>query len=333
MLLIKTYTIFDSIKIKPPYKITSDILSSVVSISEKLGEVKTAHLNQAPAELRRENRIKTIQSSLEIEGNTMTVEQITDLLNNKRVLAPQKDIQEVKNAVKLYNQLDKLNPYSLTSLLKAHKLLMTGLIDEAGKLRRSDVGIAKGDTIAHIAPPPHLVKFQIENLLQYAEDESEPILIRSCVFHYEFKFIHPFLDGNGRMGRLWQTLLLRQEYPVFEYLPIETLIKKSQAEYYEVLSKCDKQGVSTLFIEYMLIIIDEALEELLSLQRVKLIAKDRINIFRNTIKAESFSRKEYMLHFKDISSATASRDLREATKNGELTKMGDGRVTTYKFVL
>ncbi len=317
---------------KPPYKITSKILALVVSASEKLGEIKTAYLNQPPAELRRQNRIKTIQSSLEIEGNTMTVEQITALLNNKRVLAPQKDIQEVRNAIQVYDHLDKYNPYSLSSLLQAHKALMAGLINTPGELRRTSVGIAKGDVIAHLAPPPHLVKSQIEELLKYAKNDSDILLIKSCVFHYEFEFIHPFLDGNGRMGRLWQTLLLRQEYPVFDYLPIESLIKKTQSEYYDILSKCDKQSESTLFIEYMLKIIDEALEELLSSQPINLIGEDRIRLFKDIIRDDPFSRKDYMRHFKDISSSTASRDLREATENSILEKKGDGRMTTYRFI-
>ena len=322
----------DSINMKPPYKITSKILSLIASVSEKLGEVKTAYLNQPPAELRKQNRIKTIQSSLEIEGNTMTVEQITALLNNKHVLAPQKDIQEVRNAIQVYDQLDKYKAYSLTSLCHAHKVLMSGLVDNPGELRKTSVGIAKGDQIAHLAPPSHLVKSQIEELLKYAKSDSDILLVRSCVFHYEFEFIHPFIDGNGRMGRLWQTVLLRQEYPVFDYLPIETLIKKTQTEYYEVLSMCDKQGESTLFIEYMLKIINEALEELLSSQPVNLIGEDRIEHFRDIIKGESFSRKDYMRHFKDISSATASRDLREATAKYILEKKGDGRLTTYIFI-
>lgn len=317
---------------KPPYKITSKILLRIASISEKIGEVKTAYLHLPPAELRRQNRIKTIQASLEIEGNTLSIEQVTAILDNKRVIAPQKDIQEVKNAIDTYDQLDKYNPYSITSLCEAHKLLMLGLVDNAGQIRTSSVGIAKGDEIAHIAPPAHLVKDQIKELLSYTKNDSDLLLIKSCVFHYEFEFIHPFLDGNGRMGRLWQTVLLRQEYPVFEYLPIETLIKHKQKDYYNTLAKCDKLGESTLFIEFMLNIIDEALEELLSSQPVNLKSDDRVKLFQSIIKDQSFSRKEYMRHFKDISSATASRDLREATEKGILEKKGDGRLTTYQFI-
>ena len=306
-------------------------MSLIASISEKIGEVKTAYLNLPPADLRRENRIKTIQSSLEIEGNTLSIEQVTALLDNKRIIAPQKDIQEVRNAINAYSQLSTFKPYSITSLCEAHKLLMVGLVDNADHLRTSNVGIAKGDEIAHMVPPPHLIKEQLKVLLSYVKNHSDLLLIKSCVFHYEFEFIHPFLDGNGRVGRLWQTVLLRQQYPVFEFLPIETLIKHKQQEYYSTLAKCDKLGESTSFIEFMLGIIDEALEALLSSQPSTISGEDRDNLFQAIIKEHSFSRKEYMRHFKGISSATASRDLREATTKGILNKMGDGRNTVYRY--
>ena len=318
---------------RPPYIITTKILSLVASISEKVGEVKTVYLNLPPAELRRENRIKTIQSSLHIEGNTLSIDQVTALLDNKRVIASQKDIQEVRNAINTYNQLDKFNAYSFTSLCEAHKLLMFGLVDNAGQIRTSNVGIAKGDEIAHIAPPAHLIKEQLKTLLNYAKNDSDLLLIKSCVFHYEFEFIHPFRDGNGRMGRLWQTVLLRQEYPVFEFLPIETLIKYKQQEYYDTLAQCDTLGQSTLFIEFMLSIIDEALEELLLSQPATISGEDRVNLFQSIIKENPFARKEYMRHFKNISTTTASRDLREATEKGILNKTGDGRNTMYKYVM
>lgn len=321
----------DTIIMKPPYKITPFILEKIASISEKIGEVKTAYLLQPPAELRKRNRIKTIQSSLEIEGNTLTVEQVTAIIDNKRVLAPEKDILEVKNAVETYKQLNTYKPYSLTSVYKAHKVLMSGLVRNAGQLRTTNVGIEKGSEIVHIAPPAHLVKQQLEELLDYIKNDSDLLLIKSCVFHYEFEFIHPFTDGNGRMGRLWQTVILRQQYPVFDYLPIETLIKNKQADYYNILAKSDKQGESTLFIEFMLAIIDLALEELLSSQPVHLKSEDRITLFKSIIGDNQFTRKDYMRHFKDISTATASRDLKEATKSNILEKIGDGRMTKYKF--
>lgn len=320
----------DSI-MKPPYKITPLVLSKIASISEKVGEVKTAYLLQPPTELRKRNRIKTIQSSLEIEGNTMTEEQITALINNKRVLAPEKDILEVRNAIITYEQLDVFKPYNLNSLLKAHKLLMHGLVDNAGKLRGKGVGIVKGNETIHVAPPADRVKSLIEELLDYAANDKDLLLIKSCVFHYEFEFIHPFMDGNGRMGRLWQTVLLRQQYPVFDYLPIEALIKNQQLNYYNVLAKADKLGESTPFIEFMLTIIEQALEDLLSTQPITLKGEDRIQLFKTIIGENSFSRKDYMRHFKDIASATASRDLREGTEKDILEKIGDGRLTMYRY--
>ncbi|MFV0417843.1 MAG: Fic family protein [Dysgonomonas sp.] len=316
---------------KPPYKITPLVLSKIASISEKVGEVKTAYLLQPPTELRKRNRIKTIQSSLEIEGNTMTEEQITALINNKRVLAPEKDILEVRNAIITYEQLDVFKPYNLNSLLKAHKLLMHGLVDNAGKLRGKGVGIVKGNETIHVAPPADRVKSLIEELLDYAANDKDLLLIKSCVFHYEFEFIHPFMDGNGRMGRLWQTVLLRQQYPVFDYLPIEALIKNQQLNYYNVLAKADKLGESTPFIEFMLTIIEQALEDLLSTQPITLKGEDRIQLFKTIIGENSFSRKDYMRHFKDIASATASRDLREGTEKDILEKIGDGRLTMYRY--
>ena len=316
---------------KPPYRITSVIVHKVASISEKIGALNTVSMIAASTQLRKENRIKTIQASLEIEGNTLTVEQITALLENKRVLAPQKDIQEVKNVIEVYDQFDKFDAFSFTSVCDAHRILMKGLVDNAGRIRTTSVGIVKGNEIAHIAPPAHLVEYQLKELLAYAEDDEDHLLIRSCVFHYEFEFIHPFEDGNGRMGRLWQTVLLRSNYPVFDYLPIETLIKDQQQRYYDTLAKCDQSGDSTLFIEFMLEIIDEALNDILCEQPVHIKANDRIDLFKRVIGSELFSRKDYMMHYKGLSSATASRDLKDATEKGLLIKQGEGRTTLYRF--
>jgi len=397
---------------KPPYSVTPRMLELVAMISEKLGEVKGAYLHRPPAELRKRNRIKTIHSSLEIEGNTLSVEQITALLDGKRVLAPEKDILEVRNAIKVYDALATFKPFSLTSMLGAHKILMTGLVERAGELRGSTVGIVKGGQVAHIAPPADIVRALLTGLLDYLKSDPDIMLIKSCVFHYEFEFIHPFTDGNGRMGRLWQTVILRQYNPVFEFLPVETLIRKRQREYYDALERSDKSGHSTPFIEFMLEVVADSLEELLGMQNVTLTAADRIELFRREMlgryaaigsevtdasavtdggevadgsvadgsevsdegevsdgresgsKGESanvgggsegrsgsmlgdgtegrfgsilgvgsgrFSRADYIRHFKTISTATATRDLRAATENGILEKFGDGRSTEYKF--
>ena len=317
--------------VRPPYTITDKIVALVASISEKIGEINATHLYKPATELRKKNRIKTIQSSLEIEGNTLTEEQITALLENKRVIAPQKDILEIQNAIKVYEQLNTFNPFQLRDLEKAHAILMNGLIDNAGKLRTTNVGIVKGSKVEHIAPSGTMVNGLMKDLFQYLKKDNDLILIKSCVFHYEFEFMHPFLDGNGRMGRLWQTLILMQQYPVFEFLPVESLIKQKQSDYYNKLSKSDKKGNSTPFIEFMLEIISESLDELLHSQSITLRTEDRIYLFRDKIGENSFSRKEYMQHFKNISAPTASRDLKWAVEKNLLTKSGQLRLTQYQF--
>lgn len=316
---------------KPPYEITSKTLTLIATISEQIGAINAAHLNKPPTELRKKNRIKTIQSSLEIEGNTLTVEQITDLLDNKRVLAPQKDILEVKNAIAVYEQLSEFDVYSLDSLCQAHEILMKNLVDNPGKLRTSSVGIVKGSQIAHLAPPGEMVSPLMKDLFNYLKNDDDLLLLKSCVFHYEFEFIHPFVDGNGRMGRLWQTLILKEHSPAFEFLPIETLIKEKQQEYYQVLGTSDSQGSSTVFIEFMLEIIRDALADLLKYQNFSLTNTDRISHFKDRIGSELFSRQEYLRNFKEISPATASRDLKLAVDNGILEKQGDKNTAKYRF--
>lgn len=316
---------------KPPYQITGKILKLVASISEKIGEVNAAHLSKPPTELRRKNRIKSIHSSLEIEGNTLTIEQITAIVGNKRVIGPKKDILEVKNAIAVYDFLDQLNPYYFNSFLEAHKILMNGLIESAGKLRSKPVGIVKGAEVAHLAPPSEMLKPLMNDLFDYLKNDDDLVLIKSCVFHYEMEFIHPFMDGNGRMGRLWQTLILRNTYPVFEFLPIEALIKERQEQYYESLGKSDKAGESTVFIEFMLEIILESLMDLLRIQNVSLRNIDRINLFKPIVKNDYFTRKDYLKNFREIALATASRDLKFAVENGLIEKLGDKNTARYRF--
>ena len=317
---------------KPPYQITDKILNLIVSISEKLGEVNANHLHKPPTELRKKNRIKTIQSSLEIEGNTLTEEQITALLNNERVIAPQKDILEVQNAVKVYEKLKEFNPNSLKDLQVAQSILMHGLIEGSGKFRTKNVGIVKGSKVEHLAPSGSMVNGLMKDLFTYLKMDNEILLIKSCVFHYEFEFIHPFLDGNGRMGRLWQTLILMQKYPVFEYLPVESLIKENQNHYYKALGASDKLGESTPFVEFMLALILQALNNLFASQNVNITAQDRIELFKDLIGIKDFSRKDYLLSYKFISQATASRDLKWAVDTQLLEKFGDKRNTKYRYV-
>ena len=316
---------------KPPYTITRKILKLVSSISEKIGEINAVHLDRPTTELRKQNRIKTIHSTLVIEGNTLTIEQITDILENKRVVGPKKDIQEVKNAILLYKNLGKWDPYSIDSFCKAHAVLMKGLIDAPGKFREKSVGILKGSQVSHIAPPSKMLRTLMQNLFEYLKNEDELILIKSCVFHYEMEFIHPFLDGNGRMGRLWQTLILKQAYPFFEYLPLESSIKEHQAQYYQALSYSDQKGESTVFIEFMLQVIEESLSRLLKVQNVTLKNIDRIEMYKSVIESAYFTRKDYLKNFREISVATASRDLKYAVENHILEKIGDKNTTRYRY--
>jgi len=316
------------VSMKPPYEITPKILKLITSISEKIGEVNANYLTKQSPQLRKQNRIKTIHSSLKIEGNTLTEEQITALIENKRVIGPEKDVLEVLNAIKVYEKLDSYNFSSDKSFLKAHLELMNGLIESAGKYRTQGVGIVKGTIVEHIAPPfdnvPHLMK----DLFEYLKDSDELTLIKSCVFNYEMEFIHPFLDGNGRMGRLWQTLILMSEYAVFEFLPFEALISKTQDDYYKSLALSDKSGKSTIFIEYMLDVIEKSLKNLLNYNNRVLKDIDRLEYFLN-LGIKEFNRKDYMNVFKDLSSATASRDLKKGVEMNRLESIGKLNKTKY----
>ncbi len=313
---------------KPPYDITPKILKLIRSISEKIGEVNANYLSKQSPQLRKQNRIKTIHSSLKIEGNTLTEEQITALIENKRIVGPQKDVLEVLNAITVYEKLDKYDFLSEKSFLKAHQKLMTGLISNPGKYRKQGVGIVKGTKLEHLAPPYKNLPYLMKDLFKYLKDPDELTLIKSCVFHYEMEFIHPFLDGNGRMGRLWQTLILLSEYPIFEFLPFETLISKTQKDYYKSLASSDKLGKSTFFIEYMLRVIDQSLESILTYNNRILKDTDRLEHFI-TLGIKLFMRKDYMNVFKDLSSATASRDLKKGVELKMFKSIGNKNKTEY----
>ncbi|MES2629905.1 MAG: Fic family protein [Bacteroidota bacterium] len=312
---------------KPPYTITPVIVELIASVSEKIGEVNANYLDKQSPTLRKQNKIKTIQSSLQIEGNTLSEEQITALIENKRVIGPEKDVLEVLNAIQVYEDLFQFDPLSEPSFLKAHKILMSGLIAGAGSYRKKGVGIVHGSQVAHVAPPAENVPFLMKDLFDYLRSDEIP-LIQSCVFHYEMEFIHPFADGNGRMGRLWQTMILVQKYAVFEFLPFETLISETQSHYYKALSLSDKAGNSTPFIEYMLTIIDRSLSNLLSFNNRSFTQSDRIAYFIKS-SGKKFSRKDYMKVFKDISTATATRDLRKAEELNLVKRQGELNKTIY----
>ncbi len=317
----------------PPFNITSNILKYVSEISIIIGQLEGMTLPEVSIDLRRKNRIRTIFSSLVIEGNQLTKEQVTAVLDGKPVIGRKKDIQEVKNAIVAYDRMSEYKPYSLKSFLNAHQIMLKHLDDDAGNIRTSNVGIFKEDVVAHVAPKYTMVPQLIDDLFLFLKKNKDiHMLILSSIFHYEVEFIHPFKDGNGRIGRLWQSVLLTSWNPIFEFLPIESLIRQNQDMYYNVLGECDKQGDSTLFIDFMLSIILATLKEYIDqLKPQPLSSSDRLKLYKKKINNLSFSRKDYLKHFKTLSTATASRDLKKGIDDKLLIKSGSKNTTTYRY--
>lgn len=318
---------------KPPFVLTPKIFNLVSSVQELVGELKNVDVKKPSIKLRKENKIKTIRHSLAIEGNTLSEEQITALIEKKRVVGPSKQVQEVLNALDLYEKKSNLNPLIEKDLLKSHKILMNGLVPSAGKYRSGNVGILKGKKIGHVAPQAKFIPKLMNDLFSYIKTEKEiSFLLKACIFHYELEFIHPFEDGNGRMGRLWQQLLLMKHADIFEYLSIETLIHQEQKRYYKVLEECDRAGDCTTFIEFSLELILKSLENFKQVYRpTKILGEDRLLLAREHFKTNSFSRKDYLSIFTDISTATASRDLQKGVEEKSLQKTGDKALAIYRF--
>lgn len=318
----------------PPFTLSNKIVTLISSISEEMGRIEASQLVIPSLRLRKQNRIKTIQATLAIEGNTLTLEQMTAVLEGKKVLGPKKEILEVQNAINLYEKVTDFKLGSIKDFLKAHKILMKSLVASAGKFRDKNVGVLKGSKVSHVAPKPRLVPELMDKLFKWAKVERElHPLIKSCVVHYEIEFIHPFEDGNGRMGRFWQSVILAKYDPIFLYLPIESLIRKNQKKYYQVLENCDRAGDSTLFIEFSLSLILASLKEFSEgIKGVVLDSVDRLNKARIHFEKKIFSRKSYMVLFKNISSATASRDLKKGLEEKVLEKSGQGNQTRYRFI-
>ena len=252
---------------KPPFHMTDKMISLIAEISEQVGRITVLQKGTISPHLRRENRIRTIHASLTIEHNSLSLEQVTAIIDGKRVLGNPNEIQEVQNAYEAYELMLRLTPSSVDDLLKAHKLMMNGLVPEKGKFRSGGVGVFDGEVLIHLAPPAEFVPEHIHNLFTwYQQSELHP-LIKSAVFHYEFEFIHPFADGNGRMGRMWHSLLLSKWKELFFWLPIEELIQSRQKEYYDALGAADKQADSAGFVELMLEIIRDSLESVTAVGR------------------------------------------------------------------
>ncbi|MCQ2211594.1 MAG: Fic family protein [Paludibacteraceae bacterium] len=264
---------------KPPFNITNEMLMTTISITEKIGKIEAYESLKRMPVLRRNNKIKSIHSSLVIEANSLSLDEVRDVIAGKTVIGPQKEIQEVKNAYDAYEMINKFDGYSEKDLLKAHGIMTYLIENESGKYRNHAEGVFDGKKIIFIAPPHELVPNLMSDLFYWLKNDNDvPILIKSCIFHYEFVFIHPFGDGNGRTARLWQNVLLTKWNPIFEYIPIESKIQKYQNEYYDSIAMCHKNGNSNAFIEFMLKMIDETLDEVI--QGVKRESKnisDQVN--------------------------------------------------------
>ena len=319
---------------KPPFAITNSILNKIAQIGELVGQVNAvAGLTTNPM-LRRTNRIRTIYSSLAIEQNTLSLEQVTAVLSGKRVIAPPKDIAEVKNAYEIYEMMDSLNPYSVDDLLNAHAVLTRGLTEESGCFRSGPVGVVdKQGNILHFGTLPDYAPGLTMELLDWIKVSDIHMLIKSCVFHYELEVIHPFADGNGRIGRLWHTLLLTQWKPLFAWLPVESIIHDRQDEYYAAINRSNYEGESTAFIEFMLSAIQEALTEAVQTSGVaKTMTTDQLRWY----KIQKFLKKNGTITNADVrqlfnvSSATANRILFKYTDEGKLQRIRIGRSWGYE---
>ena len=309
---------------QPPFEINERIMADVIEIAELVGRVSVTDKISMNPTLRRTNRIQTIYSSLAIEQNTLDIEQVTAILSGKRVIAPPKDIAEVQNAYEIYDNMDKLNPYSIDDLLKAHSVMERGLLNEAGEFRSRPVGVADSEgNILHFGTLPQYVPKLVQELLEWTEKSEIHLLIKSCVFHYEFELIHPFADGNGRMGRLWHTLLLSKWNPIFAWLPIESIIHDNQSEYYNAINVSNNNGNSTVFIEFMLSVIKQALQESINDKPKNISSKSDLR--RNKIN-DYLETHEYILNsdvqkLLGVSSATATRILVGFMKDGKLKRI------------
>lgn len=315
---------------KPPYEVTEKILNLNSKLYRAIGLCEGIILTKPDVAVRKVNSIKTIHSTLSIEGNAFSLNQVTSIIENKRVMGPKDDITEVMNANLLYNNLNTFDPYDIKSFLSAHEMMLSGLISEAGTFRTKQVGVVKDEEVIHLAPHPEMVPSLIKDLFNYIKKCDELDVIKACVFHYELEFIHPFTDGNGRMGRLWQKLLLMKIHPIFEYVPFEEIIYEKQMQYYRAIETSNKNGNSTVFIEYMLKLLYESLIKVINdnsniTNSYERRAEYALNSFDSW-----FSRKDYMALIKTISTATASRDLKQMINDGLVEVSGDKRLTQYK---
>ena len=321
----------------PPFEITNRMIDYVAEIAELLGKLNVTDTLSLNPTLRRSNRIRTIHGSLAIEQNTLSLEQVTAVLNGKHVLAPPKDIAEVKNAYEIYERLDELDPYSADDLLTAHGIMTRGLVGESGMFRTRPVGVVDSEGhVLHFGTLPQYVPGLVMELLDWAKTSEVHMLIRSCVFHYELELIHPFADGNGRVGRLWHTLLLSQWNPAFAWLPVESIIHDRQQEYYDAINASNDAGESTVFIEFMLSAIKASLIEAINTSNEMSAEKaDKATLRRNKIQ-EYLKTHDYIMNADvrelcGVSAATANRLLAGLVAEDKLKKWRNSGHWAYKL--
>lgn len=317
---------------KPPFEITNEIVDSVAQIAELVGHLTVTNQLTSNPTLRRSNRIRTIHGSLAIEQNTLSLEQVTAVLNGKHVLAPPKDIAEVKNAYEIYDRLEDLDPYSVDDLLTAHGIMMRGLVEESGMFRTRPVGVVDSEGhVLHFGTLPQYVPDLVMELLDWVKNSPVHMLVRSCVFHYELELIHPFADGNGRVGRLWHTLLLSKWNTAFAWLPVESIIHDRQQEYYNAINASNNEGESTIFIEFMLSAIKMALIEAIQADAGE-TDKDalRWKDIKEYLKTHDYIMNADVRELLGVSSATANRILGKLVDQGKLQRYRAKPYWAYK---
>lgn len=322
---------------KPPFEITNTIIDSVAEIAELVGRLTSTNQLSSNPTLRRSNRIRTIHGSLAIEQNTLSLEQVTAVLDGKHVLAPPKDIAEVKNAYEIYERLDEMDPYSVDDLLTAHGIMTRELVDESGMFRTRPVGVVDQEgRVLHFGTLPQYVPDLVMELLDWVKNSDVHMLIRSGVFHYEFELIHPFADGNGRVGRLWHTLLLSKWNPAFAWLPVESIIHDRQEEYYAAINASNAAGESTVFIEFMLSAIKASLIDAINASdEMSDGSTDKATMRRKQIE-KFLATHPYIMNADvrvlcDVSAATANRILAGLAAEGKLVKYREGGHWAYKL--
>ena len=310
----------------PPFVVTDEITALVADIAEAIGHLSASAGHLPTPQLRKENRIKTIHSSLAIENNSLSLDQVTAIVEGKRVLGAPNEVKEVKNAIDAYNLLLELNPFREKDLLRAHQLMMAELVQENERYRQGGVGIFDGEHCVHVAPPASRVPELMGDLLSWVRTTKVHPLISSCVFHYEFEFIHPFADGNGRMGRMWQTLLLMQWKPIFAWIPVETIVKQNQQEYYKVIAQSDRMSSSTPFIAFMLRCIKLSLEEMLKSNQ-----KSNQKILQAMRKNPVVSIRELQL-ITGLSESGVKKVIRQLKENGKIQRSGGAKGGHWEVV-